>query len=39
MRDAAPKVARSSVWIDSVRRGDLLREVSGPGRIAPQRCD
>jgi multidrug efflux pump subunit AcrA (membrane-fusion protein) len=36
LRDAAPKVARSSVWIDSVRRGDLLREVSGPGRIAPQ---
>lgn len=36
LRDAAPKVARSSVWIDSVRRGDLLREVSGPGRIVPQ---
>jgi len=34
LQNAAPKVSRSSVWIDRVQRGEFLREVSGPGRLA-----
>lgn len=33
---AAPKVERESLWIDSVKRGDMLREVRGPGVLVPK---
>ena len=33
---AAPKVARNSVWIDTVKRGEMLREVRGPGTLVPK---
>jgi HlyD family secretion protein len=33
---AAQTVARSSVLIDSVRRGDVVREVRGPGTLVPE---
>jgi HlyD family secretion protein len=33
MREAAPRVSRSAVWIDTVRQGELVRDVSGPGRL------
>ena len=36
LADAPPSVERSSVWIDSVRHGELLRQVSGPGTLVPE---
>lgn len=36
LRDAAPAVERASVWVDTVRREDLLREVGGPGTLVPE---
>lgn len=33
---AAPTVARQAVLIDSVRRGDVVREVRGPGTLVPE---
>ena len=32
----APTVPRATLWIDSVRRGELLREVSGNGTLVPE---
>jgi multidrug resistance efflux pump len=31
-----PTVDRSSVWIDIVQQGDMLREVRAPGTLAPR---
>jgi HlyD family secretion protein len=36
LRIAAPQVDRASVWIDTVQRGALLREVGGPGTLVPE---
>ena len=36
LADAPPSVERSSVWIDSVRHGELLRQVRGPGTLVPE---
>lgn len=33
---AMPSVERSSVLIDTVKRGELLREVRGPGTLVPK---
>jgi len=33
---AAPQVERSSLWLDSVKRGEMLREVRGPGVLVPK---
>lgn len=33
---AVPTVARAGVLIDSVRRGDVVREVRGPGTLVPE---
>lgn len=33
---AAPSVSRASVWVDSVREGEMLREVRGPGTLVPR---
>jgi HlyD family secretion protein len=33
---AAPKVSRSQVWIDAVKRGEMKREVRGPGTLVPK---
>ncbi len=33
---AAPTVERAAVLIDSVRRGDVVREVRGPGTLVPE---
>jgi len=30
---ASPTIERSAVLIDSVRRGDVVREVRGPGNV------
>jgi multidrug efflux pump subunit AcrA (membrane-fusion protein) len=36
LADAPPSVERDSVWIDTVRQGELLRQVSGPGTLVPE---
>ncbi len=36
LEPAAPGVARSSVWIDTVKRGTFQREVRGPGVLVPK---
>lgn len=36
LRTAAPTVERSAVWIDTVRRGAMLREVKGQGTLVPE---
>src|ERR671918_1593277 len=33
---AAPTVERSTVWIDTVKRGPMLRQVRGPGTLVPE---
>ncbi len=36
LEPAAPSVARASVWVDTVRQGEMLRQVRGPGVLAPR---
>ncbi len=36
LEPAAPKVERSTVWIDSVQRGEFVRQVRGPGTLVPK---
>jgi HlyD family secretion protein len=36
LRAAPPTVERSSLWIETVRRGDMLREVQGQGSLLPE---
>jgi len=36
LEPAAPSVTRASVWVDSVREGEMLREVRGPGTLVPR---
>jgi multidrug efflux pump subunit AcrA (membrane-fusion protein) len=37
LKPAAPAVDRTSLIIDSVRRGDMVREVRGPGTLVPEK--
>jgi HlyD family secretion protein len=36
LKPAAPGVDRSTVWIDTVKRGPMLRQVRGPGTLVPE---
>src|SRR5947209_3313545 len=36
LKPAAPTVERSTVLIDTVKRGPMLREVRGPGSLVPE---
>lgn len=36
LEPAAPSVDRALVWIDSVKRGQMLRQVRGPGALVPE---
>jgi HlyD family secretion protein len=36
LKPAAPSVDRSSVWIDTVKRGPMVREVRGLGTLVPE---
>ncbi len=36
LEPAAPTVERAAVLVDSVRRGDVVREVRGPGTLVPE---
>ena len=33
---AAPKVERAQVWVDTVRRGEMVRQVRGTGTLVPE---
>ncbi len=35
LKPAAPAVERSTVWLDTVRRGEMLRDVRGLGTLVP----
>lgn len=35
LKPAAPEVDRSTVWTDTVKRGDMLRQVRGLGSLIP----
>src|ERR1700720_3706483 len=36
LKPAAPSIDRSTVWIDTVRKGPLVRQVRGPGSLVPE---
>ncbi len=36
LKRAAPTVDRAAVWIDTVKRGPMLRQVRGAGTLVPQ---
>ena len=36
LKPAAPGVERSTVWIDIVKRGDMIRQVRGSGTLVPE---
>ena len=36
LRPAAPTVDRASVWLDTVKRGPLVRQVKGTGSLVPE---
>ncbi len=36
LEPAAPTVERASVWLDTVRRGQMLRQVRGTGSLVPE---
>src|SRR5207244_12031421 len=36
LKPAAPSVDRSSVWIDTVKRGSMVRQVRGLGTLTPE---
>jgi HlyD family secretion protein len=36
LRPAAPSVDRATVWIDTVKRGPMLRQVRGSGTLVPE---
>jgi multidrug efflux pump subunit AcrA (membrane-fusion protein) len=37
LEPAAPSVERATLWIDTVRRGPLVRQVRAPGTLVPER--
>lgn len=36
LKPAAPLVEKSSIWMDTVKRGEMLRQVRGNGRLVPE---
>ncbi len=36
LEPAAPSVDRATVWLDTVKRGEMLRQVRGPGTLVPE---
>ncbi|QAT81879.1 RND family efflux transporter MFP subunit [Corallococcus coralloides] len=36
LRPAAPTVDKASVWLDTVKRGPLVRQVKGTGSLVPE---
>ena len=35
LKPAAPAVDKSAIWMDTVKRGPMLRQVRGPGTLVP----
>jgi HlyD family secretion protein len=38
LEPAAPAVDRSTIWTDSVRQGEFVRQVRGPGTLVPEQA-
>jgi HlyD family secretion protein len=38
LEPAAPAVDRSTIWTDSVRHGEFVRQVRGPGTLVPEQA-
>jgi HlyD family secretion protein len=36
LEHAPPSVERATLWIDSVRQGEMVRQVRGPGTLVPE---
>jgi HlyD family secretion protein len=36
LRPAAPSIERATIWIDTVKRGPMLRDVKGTGTLVPE---
>ena len=36
LKPAAPTVERATVWVDSVKRGPMVRQVRGLGTLVPE---
>ncbi|HEU4643040.1 MAG TPA: HlyD family efflux transporter periplasmic adaptor subunit [Gemmatimonadaceae bacterium] len=36
LEPAAPSVDRGTLWIDTVRKGEMVRQVRGPGTLVPE---
>src|SRR5687767_9159018 len=36
LKPAAPSVEKSSIWTDTVKRGEMLRQVRGNGTLVPE---
>jgi HlyD family secretion protein len=36
LKPAAPPVDRATIWIDTVKRGPMLRQVRGLGKLVPE---
>ena len=36
LQPAAPVVEKSSIWVDTVKRGEMLRQVRGNGTLVPE---
>src|SRR5262249_39780061 len=36
LKPAAPTVEKSSIWTDTVKRGEMLRQVRGNGTLVPE---
>ncbi|MDQ3698702.1 MAG: efflux RND transporter periplasmic adaptor subunit [Gemmatimonadota bacterium] len=36
LEPAAPQVERATVWVDTVQRGPMVRQVRGPGTLVPE---
>src|SRR6476660_612760 len=36
LQPAAPLVEKSSIWMDTVKRGEMLRQVRGNGTLVPE---
>lgn len=36
LEPAAPSVDRAAIWVDTVKRGTMVRQVRGPGTLTPE---
>jgi len=36
LKPAPPSVERAAIWVDTVQRGPMVREVRGPGTLVPE---